>query len=1446
MKQAITLKIPKHQLLFIMKPFRRITHIILVSILSLCSVHAQKALPVSQEVMDYVYQQSRTPYKFGMVVAPKTNKEKFDCPTVFKKGDKWLMTFVCYNGKGGTDGRGYETWLAESNDLLHWDIKGKVLEYATDENAWDLNQRGGFPALIDYNWGGSYEMQKHKGRNYITYIGGPGRGYEAVEKPLSIGIASTDKDISVAHPWLCDTKPLMSYDDKDAQWWEYLTQYKSTIYKMDKKWFGAPYVMFYNAGGKDDTHPKGERIGVALSKNMKDWKRFEGNPVFAHDSDGTITGDAQIVWMPIPATVSESVASGKKATAPKTSTSENTGIWVMYYFSAFNPSREYNAYNTFAVSSDLKTWTDWNGADLIIPSKPYDEMFAHKSYVVKHNGIVYHFYCAVNNSEQRGIAVATSKPCGKSEVSFPTPDPTGKRTTISLNDNWLVSDIKPELSQSSAPEASAAVSMNGEKVNIPLNLDDYYGTHQSEHDNLHGEALFTKHFSISDQNSNSNITLADKRFFIRFEGVGTYANITLNGKKLGHYDIGRTVETIDVTDAIKLVGDNELTVKVSHPSNITDMPWVCGGCSSEWGFSEGSQPFGIYRPVTLEITDNVRIEPFGTHIWSNEQMDSVFVDTEVKNYSDKEVTFQLISKISEKSGKQFARLTNDITLKAGESKTIRQQSAISKPIPWTLEKPYLYTLQSMIKRNGKATDDYPVKFGFRSSRWPSLYYANYGNKTSENAPNQPYLADNASTTNQFFLNGSPVYINGICEYEHLYGQSHAFSHEQIDARIKEVKDLGFNAFRDAHQPHNLRYGELIQEEGILWWPQFSAHIWYDTPQFRENFKRHLVQWVKERRNNPAVVLWGLQNESTLPKDFAEECSNIIRELDPTCGRDRLITTCNGGEGTDWNVVQNWSGTYGGNVNNYGNELKRPDQLLNGEYGAWRTLGNHSGINYTEEKQADLLETKCQQAENVSDSICGQFLWLLNSHDNPGRRQADEAYRRTDKVGPYNYKGLVSPWEQPVSSFYMYKSRYTPAEKEPVCYIVRDIYNGVKPQNGVIDSLRIYSNCPEIVLLADGKEIAKMQKPSNSTLFVFKGIKAGNAAILKASGEGVYDEIALGNQTISAIELSKNTPPSPITEASVSGSNVLRINCGGDAVGNFIQDPSTYLPVSQTYDATLPVSSEIYRTSRFGRHNLSYNIKVKRGENYKVKLHFVEPWYGASRSEQTDYEGIRIFDVAFNNTTVINDLDVWAQAGFAKPYVRTIDYKADADILKIHFPEVKAGQAIISAIEIEPLNQETPTPVSLDGKQSWHAQDLQEKTPTFWTDLSHDLIAQMPDSLLPPKAATALQVDPVVNKDRKGKIKSITYTYSVGVAKVYALRFRYWNGEAARTLHVTVKDKNGVTYVNSDIAFLQTQMKKTKRKMTSITTGSQTNAGTYTVTVTGEGLDKMEFEKLTID
>ena len=168
----------------------------LTAFLSVVSSFAADIIPAA--TMQRIYNEVRTPYKYGLVLAPEDNYHKIDCPTVFRVGNKWMMTYVVYNGKDGLDGRGYETWLATSDDLLHWQTEGRLLSYKENDD-WDKNQRGGFPALIDWTWGGDYVLGTYKRRHWMTYIGGHGTGYEAVREPLNIGLAWTDNDASKAH-----------------------------------------------------------------------------------------------------------------------------------------------------------------------------------------------------------------------------------------------------------------------------------------------------------------------------------------------------------------------------------------------------------------------------------------------------------------------------------------------------------------------------------------------------------------------------------------------------------------------------------------------------------------------------------------------------------------------------------------------------------------------------------------------------------------------------------------------------------------------------------------------------------------------------------------------------------------------------------------------------------------------------------------------------------------------------------------------------------------------------------------------------------------------------------------------------------------------------------------------------------------------------------------------
>ena len=1266
---------------------------------------------IGKDVMQRIYQEVRTPYKYGLVVAPTDNYHKIDCPTVFLEGDKWLMTYVVYNGKDGLDGRGYETWLAESDDLLHWTTKGRILSYK--DEGWDMNQRGGFPALIDWTWAGSYELGDFKGKHWMTYIGGHGTGYEAVREPLNIGMAWTDGDITQTHEWQSTDKPLLSINDKNVQWWEKLVQYKSTIYSLTPspspkgEGSGLPkelakyrFIMFYNAGGiNPENNLKAERIGIALSNDLKKWKRYDGNPVFANEVGGIITGDAQIARM--------------DNLSPLTS--HLSPLYVMFYFKAYDPSRKYNAFNTFAVSRDLIHWQRWEGEDLIWPTKSYDEMFAHKSYVIKHDGVVYHFYCAVNNDQQRGIAVATSIPMGRSNVSFPEPERKGRRTITSLNEGWT------------GFVCGDTITTN---ITLPHNFDDYHGYRQLRHGNLHGSAVYQKTFTTKPQEG--------KRYFLQFEGVGTYATITLNDTQYPKELIGRTVFTLDVTEALN-TGKNTLHILVDHPAMQTESPWVCGGCSSEWGFSEGSQPFGIFRPVSLIETDAVRVEPFGVHIWNNAACDTVFIETEVKNYTQQIQQIELVNKFTQASGKQVFRSVATESLLPGETKTLHHAEKIEDAHRWSLDDPYLYNLATMIKRNGKTTDEVRTPFGIRSISWPVLRH---------------------NGDNRFFLNGQPVFINGTCEYEHLLGNSHAFSPEQIRSRVKQITNAGFNAFREAHQPHNLLYQQLLDEQGILFWSQFSAHIWYDTPQFRKNFKHLLVRWIKERRNSPSVILWGLQNESVLPKDFAEECSAIIRQLDPTCRDQRLITTCNGGEGTDWNVIQNWSGTYGGSAENYDNELKRPDQLLNGEYGAWRTIDLHGDDKYSEESFTKLLETKDRLAESVKDSVCGHFQWLFASHDNPGRTQPDGALRRIDKIGPINYKGLTTIWEEPTPAYYMYKQRY------------------------------VGSKTADHNLTAADR----------------------NHDLVKGAEDYHY---------------------------------LYRINCGGDAfVDEFGQqwqaDDTLYshswgqdygmhpYQASQrhiTADIRGTNSDELFQFFRFGRHRLWYDLPVPDGD-YRVELYFMEPWHGKGGGEKDDFEGMRIFDVAVNGETVINDLDPWAEAGYLGALKRVVAAKAKDGKLRIFFPEVKAGQAVICGIAVSSV-QSVAVP--------------QRQATTSWRAFDTDTIAKLPKEELPQdtEARPATTYQPVASRSMSNVQRSTSFIIKPGLGQEYALRFRYKNttGNAVKA-RMTITDSKRTTLVDRDITFPPTP---NKFKMLSTTTGTQINAGTYTLKIDTKDVEFKEVE-----
>src|SRR5256885_1411424 len=107
---------------------------------------AQPMLHVSPETMRSVYEQVKTPHKYGVVLrVPGTI---IDCPSVFRFKNRWLMVYIQW-----TNEIGYESHLAESDDLLHWTPRGTILSFRgeRDGDVWDKWQAGGTIQLVDHH-----------------------------------------------------------------------------------------------------------------------------------------------------------------------------------------------------------------------------------------------------------------------------------------------------------------------------------------------------------------------------------------------------------------------------------------------------------------------------------------------------------------------------------------------------------------------------------------------------------------------------------------------------------------------------------------------------------------------------------------------------------------------------------------------------------------------------------------------------------------------------------------------------------------------------------------------------------------------------------------------------------------------------------------------------------------------------------------------------------------------------------------------------------------------------------------------------------------------------------------------------------------------------------------------------------------------------------------------
>jgi beta-xylosidase len=289
-----------------------------------------------------------------------------DCPLVWERDGRWQMWYT------GFDGRGYQTALAVSDNLVHWEPRGLVMGYGKP-GAFD---HGGvtFGGLLleSYDLRAPRRPKRHQGKHWALYGCYPRQGgYEL--RPGAEGAAWSED----GRTWqrLSDDTPILSVEG--ASEWEKDCIYQPWLLEHDG-WFWD----FYNAANGSM-----EQMGLARSRDLVHWERFSGNPILRNGAAGSY--DEQFC------------SDGKVF--------RDGDHWVMLYFGVGRGGAHIMA----AFSRDLLHWTKREEPLYKAGGHPQglDAKYAHKISLVYNpaSDTFYLYYCAVGD-EGRGIALLTSKP----------------------------------------------------------------------------------------------------------------------------------------------------------------------------------------------------------------------------------------------------------------------------------------------------------------------------------------------------------------------------------------------------------------------------------------------------------------------------------------------------------------------------------------------------------------------------------------------------------------------------------------------------------------------------------------------------------------------------------------------------------------------------------------------------------------------------------------------------------------------------------------------------------------------------------------------------------------------------------------------------------------------------------------------------------------------------
>ena len=657
---------------------------------------------------------------------------------------------------------------------------------------------------------------------------------------------------------------------------------------------------------------------------------------------------------------------------------------------------------------------------------------------------------------------------------------------VEFNQNW---HFKLNANAKDAVKPDADVS-SWKKLDLPhdwsiYNDFDHDSPAQNEGGQLNGgDAWYRKTFKLDEEDLNKNVR-------ITFDGVYMDSQVYVNGQLVGHFPNGYNQFSYDITDYLHKDG-RENVVAVHAINKQPSSRWYSGS--------------GIYRDVTLQVTDKVHTEKNGTTILTPdlEKQQNGKVDTHVTskivNTDDKDHEILAEYQIIERNGQAVTDLvrTASQVLKAHQSASLNAILQVDKPKLWTVhsDKPALYELVTRVYRDGQLVDAKKDLFGYRYYNW---------------TPNEG-----------FSLNGERIKFHGV-SLHHDHGALGAEENYKAEyRRLKQMKDMGVNSIRTTHNPASeqtlqiaAELGLLVQEEAFDTW--YGGKKQYDYGRFFDKDATHpdakkgekwsdfdLRTMVERGKNNPAIVMWSIGNEigeaDGKPRSLAtvKRLVQVIKAVDKTryvtMGADKFRF----GDGSgDHEKIANELDAVGFNYSedNYKKlRAKHPNWLIYGSEtsSATRTRGSyfrperelvHSNQAYRHYEQSDYGNDRVGWGKTATASwtfdrdnagYAGQFIWTGTDYigePTPWHNQNQTPVKSS-------YFGIVDTAGIPKNDYYLYQSQWVSADKKPMVHLLPH-WNWENPtlKANVADAdgnipVRAYSNAASVELFLNGNTLGK--------------------------------------------------------------------------------------------------------------------------------------------------------------------------------------------------------------------------------------------------------------------------------------------------------------------------------------------------------------------------------------